>query len=247
MVDNYKLLRNDRSDSIRGGGVAVLLKKSLKFNLISMSSYSEGMCEFIIIEVIIKTSKILLACVYNPHKSYSLENFLVAMRELTSIFNHIIVGGDFNLNLLDCCDAKVLDFHVQIDSLGLSIVNTTTATHFQGCPTLIDLFLVSNINSVIQYQQLCAPGYSKHDLIFLIYESVFKSSNDTTFSYRNYRLINQSTLCQDVLNTNWNSCLYLPLGQCVQQMELFVNNLFDLHVPVTTRKRVSRLNQWMTD
>lgn len=245
-IEGYKLVRNDRSDEKRGGGVGLLIKEGLKFNIILKSSFTERMSEFIIVEVVCESSKILVACVYNPHKSCSMSNFMECLEQLSSKYIEIVVGGDINLNLMDDADFKVRNFLLQVDSLGMSIVNTSSPTHFQGAPTLLDIFMVSKVDTVLQYQQLSAPGYSKHDLIFMVYAFCSSEITDNTFSFRDFGRINYEALRNDVIKTGWNAFLTLPLGSCVEAMEHQINNLYDLHVPIITRKRSSGSNQWMT-
>lgn len=245
-VEGYKLIRNDRNDKKRGGGVGLLLKSGLKFKVISKSTFTEGMCEFIIAEIVGGSSKVLVACVYNPHKNHSMANFMECMHQLTGEYTEIVVGGDFNLNLLDVADFKVREFTVDVDSLGLSLINISSPTHFQGAPTLLDLFLVSNTTAVLQYQQLFAPGYSKHDLIFMVYDFCLSQNTKQTYSFRDFNKINYKDLADDVSSADWSSLLTHPLGLCVEIMEQQINSLYDLHVPVITRTLSSHSKPWMT-
>lgn len=48
-INGYQLIRNDRCDEKRGGGVGMLIKKGMKFKIISKSSFTDGMCEFIMV------------------------------------------------------------------------------------------------------------------------------------------------------------------------------------------------------
>ena len=115
-------------------------------------------------EVFISSSSYLIGCVYNPHTRHSIENFLDAIGPLTVKYSKIIIGGDLNYNILNSGDGIVINFLSTRDSLGLSLVNVTLPTHFQGAPSLLDIFLVSNAEEVIQYQQLSAPVSSRHFL-----------------------------------------------------------------------------------
>lgn len=245
-VEGYRLLRNDRCDVKRAGGVGIFLKKTLKYKIISKSSYVDGLCEFIIIEVSISTSSFLIGCVYNPHKRHSIENFLEAMSSLSGKFAKIIVGGDFNYNSLDTSDDSVLRFASSVDGLGLCFVNNTLPTHFQGDPTLLDHFLVSNKDEVMQYQQLSAPGYSKHDLIFMVFSCSKSSNMECFFSFRDFHRINRQELSEDVSSIQWYSSLSLPINECVDFMEVNILKLFEDHVPITTKRVRDTSCQWMT-
>lgn len=245
-IEGYRILRNDRRDQKRGGGVAIYLRKDLKYSIISKSSYCEGFCEFIITEVTKDFNKILIACVYNPHKTHSIFNFFDVLNPFTAKYKEIVTGGDFNLNLLDFSDGKVSEFKSLINSVGLCVVNSSNPTHFQGTPSLLDVFLVSNIPQVLRYQQLSAPSYSHHDLMFLLYNIPCSRSEKHEITFRDFRKINVDALFSDVLNIQWMDGLMLSLDECVCFMENNIVSLFDKHVPVLSKRCNPKSNPWMT-
>lgn len=240
-----ELYRNDREEWKRGGGVAIYFKKHFKCKVLSKSVFSFNCCEFLLCELSNKHGKLLVGCVYKPPNCSSIDIFYEQLQIYATSYEKIVIGGDFNLDLLK--QHSVVDKHKsQMHSFGLVFVNTTQPTHFQTTPTLLDHFLVSDSIFVHHYQQLLAPGYSKHDAIFLIIEFPIIKQSCSTCSYRNFRAINIERLSSDILGISWTPLLYFPLDYCVQYLEEVINKLFDAHVPMVTKTISSTDNPWMT-
>ena len=77
-------------------------------------------------------------------------------------YNETIIAGDFNWNAL--YDKSLV---TQMGCLGLKSVNMTSPTRFTSTAnTLLDMFFVTDNKTVLLYDQLAMPQFSKHDLIF---------------------------------------------------------------------------------
>lgn len=244
-VGGYNILRNDRPDYKRGGGVAIYFRNSFKCNLISKSFFLENCCEFVLCEIFNKYDQILIGCVYKPPNCTSLQNFFDQLHLLCGKYINIVIGGDFNIDILQQCNL-VDDYKFQVASSGLSFVNTTTPTHFQQSPTLLDHIHVSDISLVRQYQQLSAPAYSKHDLLYLSLYFNSQKPIAATYNYRNFNGIDDVLLLNNLNNINWHGALQLSVHDCVQFMEQAINKLFDDHVPLIQKKASVFINPWMT-
>ena len=168
---------------------------------------------------------------YNPTKAErtSLNDFYDDFQTFSAKCTKVVIGGDFNVNLLE--NTSSVNHHKsQIASMGLAFVNTTSPTHFQETPTLLDHFLVSDPSLILQYQQLSAPAYSKHDLIHLSFSFSSSKSNVSTYSYRNFKAIDDEKLQSEIESINWEHFLDLHLDNCVQLMKREINRLFEEHV-----------------
>lgn len=64
-ISNYKIYRNDRSNS-RGGGVALYISKNIKSKLIAKSLDA---IEYLFVEIVLMNTKILVGVVYRPPNS----------------------------------------------------------------------------------------------------------------------------------------------------------------------------------
>lgn len=78
-------------------------------------------------------------------------------------------------------------------------------------------FMVSRVGTVLQYQQLSAAGYSKHDLMFMVHAFWSTEITDNTCSYRDWKRIIHDVLKKDVISTDWNIRSWLvAMEQCNQ-------------------------------
>ena len=89
--------------------MAILLRKSLDFKLISSRVDNEG--RYLIFEAIIQDTPFLLINMYAPNKTSNQSSFFLALSELISVEElresnyKFLIGGDFSVALqpsLDC-------------------------------------------------------------------------------------------------------------------------------------------------
>jgi exonuclease III len=112
-IQGYVFLRNDRTvlgrPNTQGGGVGIYLKSGLKYRILAKSK--EIGLEFIFVEIIVNSKKLLIASIYRPPSSsivyqnlasgdYGLQSLEDILSELLPLYNEIFLFGDFNINLL---------------------------------------------------------------------------------------------------------------------------------------------------
>lgn len=96
----YKLFRRDRNSSTRGGGVAMYVKCGISVSVLKLSEPGDNV-EFIFAKVRCKHQNILLSCVYLPNPSqHNLAPLKHALEDLSPQYEHSLIGGDFNINIL---------------------------------------------------------------------------------------------------------------------------------------------------
>ena len=140
-IPNYHIIRRDRATN--GGGVAILIRKDVKFNEIDTSEFNE---EFLAISFESQRKKIGLATIYNPPgHSPNIENF----KYIKNKFPLAIFMGDFNCKhaYFGCKKANKegdILFNI-IEELDLYITNDDTPTHRPNTTIgdLLDLAIVS--------------------------------------------------------------------------------------------------------
>lgn len=125
-IPEFKLFRNDRK-SKRGGGVALYLRKEIKSSYFLCSDES-SLVEYLFVKSIINGTKFLIGTVYNPSRENDISAFLNTLESVICQFDHVILLGDFNINLLQQ-DNVCLKFLDNVNSLALSSV-PFAATHF---------------------------------------------------------------------------------------------------------------------
>lgn len=243
-INGYRLLRNDRPSERRGGGVAMYVKRKYKTNVI-FKSVADRETEFILIELSASYSKVLLGCVYKPPNCHEIKNFFDEMSKYSGVYRHIIICGDFNINLL-LTNRIVFDYRDSLLGLGLEIVNTEIPTHFQGNPSLLDHVIVSDLDNVIRYQQLSAPYYSKHDIIYITINLELQCKQTEYYNYRNFKQVDLNVLSRCISKINWSQLLTLQISEAISFFQNEIVSLFDKFVPLVTKKKADPKIPWMT-
>lgn len=233
-LSNYTLIRNDRVTSTTGGGVAIYCRSSLKCKILSRSD-NNGI-EFIIVEISDSNTKCLLACVYNPKRTCSFTPFFTALESFIISYEHIIVCGDFNVDLLkrDSTSFQLLD---AIAGSGLNVINKYPTRYAPNCsPSLLDLIIVSEPTNIILNDQLCFDGISDHDLVFCTYGIDFSHSQvPSTFTFRNFKALDVEAFYIDASSVTWSDCYNLVhVDNKLNFIYNHVKRLFETHVPLKT-------------
>lgn len=159
------------------------------------------------------------------------------------MYNDVIVAGDFNCNIL--LDSKLVE---KISPIGLFPVNSLVPTHFSSfSSTLLDLFLVSDMSKVMLYDQLNGSCFSKHDLIFTIYD--FKSPDEHEyFTFRDFRNIDLVMLEEQFFSIDWNSIYAMvSVDEQVSFVEYYLEHLYNSAVPVRTKKVRMKNRPWFSE
>jgi len=95
----YYLVRCDRTGRT-GGGVAFYIQEHLRAEILQQSDNNcDRRLEFIIAEISTVNARILLAVVYRPPYYGFLADFFNAFLDLSATFKHLIIFGDFNVDL----------------------------------------------------------------------------------------------------------------------------------------------------
>lgn len=238
-MDGYSVVRVDRNG--HGGGVAIYFKRGIIFQTISTSADLD-LVEYVLVEVK-SSSKILVGAVYRPNKNISLDLFVTKIEAYSIMYNDILIAGDFNSNIL--IDSNLTD---KIIHLGISPINSILPTHFSSTRnTLLDLFLVCDTSKVLMYDQLTASCFSKHDLIFTIYD--FKLSIPEEYvTFRDFKNIDFYHLESEFSRIDWN-LIYsmLSVEEQVSFLEKNLGYLYNLTVPLRTKKVRHNGRPWFSE
>lgn len=184
-IPGYKLCRNDRQFSARGGGVGVFISNGLHYKPVFKISVSH--CESLFLELCFGGTKLLLGVVYLP--SGNLDEFENFHSELFSSYENVVVLGDFNCNLFN--PSKANTFRSICTRYNLSIVHNTKPTHFdlgKRTTSLIDFMVVSDMSLVSYTDQVQCPSVSDHALIFASLSFRFHCGS-SFYEYRDYNNI----------------------------------------------------------
>ncbi|XP_058833430.1 uncharacterized protein LOC131691217 [Topomyia yanbarensis] len=208
-VDGYCILRNDRTTG-RGEGICIYHRFVLDCKVIAGSGNHAGQgdgdrTEYLFIEVRVNNDKFLLGVVYSPPEIDCSNILDQKLSELSLDYEKIVVTGDFKTNLKKV-STKTARLCEVLDNFGLFCINNEPTHFYPGGSSLLDLLITNDINFVLNFNQVSAPGFSHHDMIFASL-NITRNSNNRSNMYRDYNRINFLAL-QDALNViNW-SLLY---------------------------------------
>lgn len=138
-------------------------------------------------------------------------------------YSDIVIAGDFNSNVL--VERKLTD---PMKTIGLTPANSVTPTFFTSTSnTLLDDIFVSNRQKMLHYEQLSAPTFSKHDLIFLNY-NIQPVMSKQTFTFRDFNNINIHALQRDTQIVRWEQIYTTP--NIDDQLQFLQGNILLLYI-----------------
>jgi Reverse transcriptase (RNA-dependent DNA polymerase) len=247
-IPGYQVIRADRQDGRRGGGVAMYIKSDLRTKILARSPATSAI-DYLFVEIIFSGVPIMVGLVYNPPGVNGLSSFLPPLQNFGLGYVNCILMGDFNVNLLEHSTAAE-DFRTAMESVALRIISTEP-THFQShVPTLIDICATTESQQVTFFTQIPLPGMStQHDLIYgslKICENPENIPSSTTFFYRDYERINIEALHADVLSRDWFQLYNIACtDEQVELLNTILLDLFETHVPLKQGVKNNNLDPWI--
>lgn len=229
-INGYNMFLNSRKDKI-GGGVAIYCKHNLKAKLVSKSC--DAPVEYINIMVGDNIKSVLVSCVYNPYKQFSLEPYFSELSRYAIAYDCYIACGDFNVNLLNE-DRHSNELRDHVSALGFTIINNDVPTRFSpNCnPSLLDLFLLSDRSLLLLFDQI--SFISDHDLLFCsVNVCLNRDSSPRLVTFRDFNSIDYPMLHSALSETDFTDCWYQPtVDGKLDALLLAIQNIFNMHVPL---------------
>lgn len=247
----YNLIRNDRLHKARGG-VAIYLREDLQYSIVATSNgLLEGSMEYIFLEVLVNNLKLLLGVVYRPPSS-SFPGFLTEYENVLSgfvpMYSNILIQGDFNCNLL-ANNSESSSFISLMDTLCLEVLPTGATFHLpSGYSSLLDVSLVSSDNKVRLHGSMSAPGFSNHDLLYVVYDLRCLKAKHTVITYRDYKNLNLEEFNRAVSDIDWNDNIFelQSVNDKVFRLSDIISSLYDKFVPVKSARVRRPPAPWLT-
>lgn len=205
LVDEYDVYRLDRDFSQsykqRGGGVAIIIKKlfkNKKYNLQCFEKiHATSKVEVIVLCVQSGFNKsMLIGCIYRPpnYKVDSVRADIDAIEmicdELQKTNKFFILGGDYNLK--DGWAYSMLEHVLRKNHLTQLIQEPTRGK------ALLDLFIVNRLEACTG-TYVFDPHISDHQAISTYINAVKPRKEKVTFTYRDYRSINEEKLMNTII------------------------------------------------
>lgn len=204
-VPGFDIIRNDRITSHASGGVLFYIREHLKYQVILQSEPNSAI-EYLFVLLKFSAAKILLGVIYNPPPSINKINSIAdTLRNLCAQYDHVILLGDFNINLLGSSNEKK-----RLTKLARSLhfefldLKPTCFSPISPNGSLIDLILVKNRPLVGVFGQKAVPGISEHDLVFLAYKVRVPKQPLKVKYIKNYAAVDQDTLLSQAHSLSWD-------------------------------------------
>lgn len=246
-VNDYNTVRNDRIGKI-GGGLLMYIKKCYKFKILESSfvEHQNHTIEFIFVEIIINSEKILVGLIYNHPLLDCSELIFDKVTAYGTRYDNILLLGDFNTNVL-CKNAKTERFCDVLASLSLSVAgHEPTFFHSSGSSQL-DLIITNDSSKILRFGQIDVPNMSQHDMIFA-YLDFDINIVTKDFFFRDYKRIDPDLILTEFHKLDWD--LFFSSDDPDILVELFNSYLKSLHdncVPFRKIKNKVRHNPWFNE
>lgn len=246
-LPGFVLLRNDRTGK-GGGGVAIYLRSDITYKLLSSSpSLYSGSMEHLIIEVSIRGASIVLGVIYCPPTINYFSSFENLLLDIGTECTHHIIMGDFNTDLLKVNSRSRL-LRSAIDSADFSLTPLNATHRNTDCPdSWLDVMLTSRPDYILNSGQLLAPGFSRHDLIFLTYKIKTPKPEPEIVHLRSFARLDIDRLSQDALSADWAAVFDASsVDTKTSHFNSMLIKLFDAHAPVRAVKVKRPPAPWIT-
>lgn len=250
-VDNYRLTGYNfffKNRIGRGGGVALFVKNSFKCIILDVQVRE---LEQLWLSLSVGGTKYAIGVIYKP-PCYNVNSFLIEFEDVVNIlssqYNHVIITGDFNINMLQVDRPEVNRFYNILESYDLmQIINKPTHYSQKGC-TLIDLIICSTSLNIIDSSVSEAPFIADHCLISCSTGNVVSAKEPIFRTFRDFKNFNYSNFLDD-LNTTpfWQIYEIIDIDDKVNFFSREILNLFDVHAPLKTVRITKKKAPWLTD
>ena len=242
----YTLYRHDRCGSKTGGGVAMYVRDDLKAKILFTSPDNSGI-EFLFVEILVGSKKCVLGVVYWPPHIGKLSELHECLAFLASSYEHIIIMGDFNINLLNTNNANIVNYLTTLKSLNLNFLELGPTHHSNTSDTWIDHIIVSNTNNVVSHGQISTPGISKHDFLYLFHSFKCHKYEPKQLNFRDFRNISTSELLNDAFTAPWPSVYHqYDINSKIAALNQIITDIFDKHAPMKKVKAKRPPTPWFT-
>ncbi|KAM3964798.1 uncharacterized protein ACR2FA_001190 [Aphomia sociella] len=230
IVSGYRLYSTPRPLNMRagrGGGVAFYVKRDVRIRIIK---HPDANIEQMWLSIRMNGHNLVIGTAYRPHW-IDVDTFLDALTlSVThfSSYDHVVLLGDFNINMLDVSNNSTLKFKQFLQYLDLQQI-ITDPTHFSTTTeTLIDLVCTDAL--VRQFSVNNITGSLGH--AFICVELSLKKQKKVCrcFTYRPIKDIEMNEFNKDLNALDWESVSSLPtVDLMVNRFNSLLISLFDKH------------------
>lgn len=248
-IEGYKLLRCDRADGRKGGGVAFYIDNAIKFKVINVPV--DNILEQLWISINIAGKRVCLGSLYRPPNT----NVTVALQNLENIlenflpeYDYVLFGGDFNIDMLNKVNASGEQLNNFLKKYGLHQFITQPSRITNDSLTLLDLIVSSSLDLLLDTEVTNMEGISDHCLVTCTLK-IKKSVQPVIYrTYRDFSDFNYNLFLCDLFLVDFDFIYSL---ESVDDMIDFWNSnilkLFDIHAPLKTVRISKAPAPWLTE
>ena len=244
-IDGYSIIRKDRTgQKNQWGGVLIYHRNHLEIHQTQVEPEFSKM-EAVWLEVLTKSQKLLVACIYRP------PNDKVFLHQLNEILNNIchrsniLLMGDFNIDLSKVNTPLSNDLKQMLAGANLSnvIKNHTRITDHSR--TLIDLAITADVSKIKQSGSH-GTGISDHDLIYTTINLLKPRIPPKLITVRNYKHIDSARIKQELESVPWHIIsLFDDVDDCLWCWNYLLKDVISDHVKTRKVKVRSNNQPWM--
>ena len=248
-IPGYKFINRHRTDG-RGGGVAIYVKDSIKFE--RRFDLEGSHLENIVIEIFIKANKtknIIISNCYRPPETsdYFPKNFNELFNESLSLINatqkEVILLGDMNVNYLKPNENKEFKSMLYLHGFTQLITKPTRIT--KDTQTLIDIIATNSVEN-ISHVDVIAKSLSDHDMVVCVRKMNHKRFLPKTIRCRDYKSYDPDSMNRDFSNVDWQPILNeTDINISLNLFNETLTEIFNRHAKIIEKKVKGRKCPWI--
>lgn len=242
-IVDYSIIRKDRLDQKNNwGGVLLYFCNHLEIHQITVPRVS---MEDLWIELIVKSQKLLVGCIYRPpHDKKFFQQFQTALENIGHRAN-ILILGDFNVDLSKV-NTMSNDFKQILHSVNLTNIITKYTLITDKSMTMIDLVISSDTSKIVQCGTY-ETGISDHDLIFATFNMFKPKFPPKLITVRNYKGVDTEKVKQDLECVPWDIVsMFEDVDDSLWCWNHLLKDVISEHVKTRKVKVRSNNQPWMT-
>jgi hypothetical protein len=246
LLPGYKVYNANRLDR-QGGGVAVFVKTTYPVNVLSVSKGDYVKPDYILLDILIGTEKILLSAMYRKPKGGYVGDFVDDFYRFSPTYKYSFLCGDLNAGFGRGGDDAVV-VPEMLSLCNLRCVPYEATYHTATCDSLLDVLCSNCPDRLLGSGQTPASGFSAHDLIFAIFDLATPCNVKQKVTFRNFMKINVENLLRDVDSAQWSLVYDERDIDCkVEIFNTILTEIMDNHAPLKTKTFKHSSAPWMND
>jgi len=246
VVNNYNIFHANRTNRL-GGGVAIYVKDSIPAKLIFQSDSDGFVPEYVGIEIKCLSEKILVVCMYRPPDIGYVDLFVNELYNYLPHYKYVLLCGDLNARF-GSGSGETAIIEEMLDLCNIDNIPYTSTYYTSHSESILDV-IGSNFNDkLINFGQTGAPAFSRHDLLYAVFDIRTPRNVRKSITYRDYRNVRIGELTEAADRCKWHRII--GTDNIDEKVSIFTAILLDLlnkYVPLKTIMIKKEHCPWMTD